>query len=338
MNKKLLAAAIAAGLALPAMANAAPTLYGILQAEIANIDNGGTPDPDAVNVVDDFKTGRLGVKGDEDLGGGLSAIYMFEWQVDTSDGDVADGTRESWVGLKGGWGALTLGANKSPYKYYGGVAYDPLVATALQARDSDGANGGGMFSAIGGTPNSFGSNGFLNNSLAYKNKFGMAELWLAYQLSESAADNIDDNYVAGLKLDFSNLEVIFAYAAYNQAAANLDGTNMKVGAKFKFGPHSIAAQYEDHSDDAATLDATAYFINGTFGFGKHNLIVSYGNTDSDANGTTAATADRTYTAVAWMYHFSKTTRTYVGYKTTDADTATGVLDQDIISAGMTIKF
>lgn len=339
MNKKLIAAAIAAGLAAPAWVNAAPTVYGHLQAEIADVDRNGSNN-DTLEM-DDKKRGRLGVKGDEDLGGGLSAIYMFEFQVETTKADADDGDRESWVGLKGGFGQVTLGANKSPYKYYGGVSYDALVTTYLQARDSDGANGGGMFSAVGNAGAEFGANGFLTDSVSYKGKFGPAEVWVTYQLEEAgdATPEVDDNLVVGLKLDFGSFEVIAAHAADNDNnAANQDSSNTKIGGKFKFGSHSIAAQFETHDDDAANSDADAMFVSAVLGFGKNQVILQWGETDNDANGNTNATSDRDYLAAAFRHKFSKSTSAWVGYKTTDHTNGDNSLDQDALSLGMRVTF
>lgn len=340
MNKKLIGLAVAAALAAPMAANAAPTLYGMLQAEIAQVDLDGSAN-DVALQMDDKKRGRIGIKGEEDLGDGLKAIYMYEWQVETTTADVDDGDREAWVGLQGGFGALNVGSVKSPYKYYGGVNYDALVATYLQARDSDGANGGGMFSAIGGTSNAFATNAFLTNGISWKNKFGPTEVWVAYQLAEAtdSQTETDDNIVLGVKVDMGSFEVVFAHAQDNDNAANADGSNTKLGGKFKFGSHSVSAQIEQHDDDAANQDAEAIFVGAVLGFGKNNIILQYGETDSDANGTALNTADRDYLAVAYKYMFSKQTSAWVGYKTTDA-TSTGAngLDQDVLSAGMRIDF
>lgn len=332
MNKKLIAAAIAAGLAAPMWANAAPTLYGHLQAEIADVDQDGTSND--LTIIEDNKRGRLGVKGDEDLGGGLSAIYMFEWQVETTQGEVSDGDRESWVGLKGGFGQVTIGANKSPYKYYGGVTYDALVTTVLEAR----GNGGGMFSGIGNAASKFGANSFLTDSVSYKNKFGPAEFWVTYQMAESSTTDVDDNLVLGLKLNFGSFEVIAAHAAVEENGANADSSNTKIGGKFKFGSHSVAAQFETHDDDQANRDADAMFVSAVLGFGKNEVILQWGETDSDANGNGGATADRDYLAAAFRHKFSKQTSAWVGYKTTDHTNGDNSLDHDALSAGMRITF
>ncbi len=67
---------------------------------------------------------RLGVRGEEDLGGGLSAIYQYEFGVDVTEGSPDwNSNRPKWVGLKGtSWGAVTLGTQWTPYYNVLGVA------------------------------------------------------------------------------------------------------------------------------------------------------------------------------------------------------------------------
>jgi len=208
MNKKLIAMAVAAGFAVPMSVQAGPTLYGHLQAEIASEscdETAGVCDNTGMNNaanssgvvqggggrfqqdigIDDNKRGRLGVKGSEDLGGSLKAIYKFEWQVDTTEANSNDGSRESFVGLKGGWGEFKIGSLKSAYKYMGGVKYDPFVTTEIEARRYGGMSWG-----------TYGQNSFLRRNVSYKNKFGMAKLWINYGLSEQ--DGEDGDYVVGL--------------------------------------------------------------------------------------------------------------------------------------------
>jgi predicted porin len=44
---------------------------------------------------------RLGVRGEEVIGGGLSAIYQYEFGVDVTEGGNLNNNRPKWVGLKG---------------------------------------------------------------------------------------------------------------------------------------------------------------------------------------------------------------------------------------------
>src|SRR3989344_1739100 len=115
MNKKLLMAAVASALVAGPMlsAHAAPTVYGKLNLGVASVDNGNTADSSTLAVTDNAS--RLGVKGDEDLGGGLKAIYMWESTIDGDTGGVT-GNRDVFAGLQGGWGSVRLGMFNSVYK------------------------------------------------------------------------------------------------------------------------------------------------------------------------------------------------------------------------------
>lgn len=113
MNRKLLALAIGAALTLPVAAQAAPTVYGMLNLSVDKVDIEST-------ATDNFQVNsnasRLGVMGEENLGSGLSAVYKAEWGVD-GDGDGGDLTlRDRFLGLKGGFGTVKLGAFDTPLR------------------------------------------------------------------------------------------------------------------------------------------------------------------------------------------------------------------------------
>jgi len=66
---------------------------------------------------------RLGVKGSEDLGGGLKAIYQIELGINPTDtnANVANNSdtiamRNTFVGLAGGWGTALMGRHDTPLK------------------------------------------------------------------------------------------------------------------------------------------------------------------------------------------------------------------------------
>ena len=69
----------------------------------------------------------LGVKGEEDLGGGLKASYLYEFGLAT-DTTAAPTNRQSYVGLSGGFGALRIGKQYSN-AFMNALAADPGGAT-----------------------------------------------------------------------------------------------------------------------------------------------------------------------------------------------------------------
>jgi predicted porin len=117
-------------------ASADPTVYGIIHLSIDtyaddHIGSDGIVDkPGSPNMVS--HTSAIGVKGAEDLGDGLKAIYKLEFQV-TPDEPTVLGSRDRWVGLKGGWGSVKFGTMSNNYKQMGGKV-DPLYRTEAEGR------------------------------------------------------------------------------------------------------------------------------------------------------------------------------------------------------------
>ena len=354
MNKKLIAMAVAAGLAAPMAAQAGPTVYGQLQAELQNIDVdlanenaatdghlvggmfvGGVTQNGGNTAVEDNKRGRLGVKGSEDLGGGLKAVYKFEWQVDTSDADANDGSRESFVGLKGGWGTFLMGSLKSPYKYTGGVKYDPLVTTAAEARRY-----GGM------TVGTFGHNAFFKNAIAYATpKLGGFSAAVGYVPDNRTGINGSNAW--DIKYNAKNWELFVAQA--NQLVSSVGDANYqatKVGGKITFAKmHTIVGQYEMTKQELGTGNGedkgSLFFLGYHLKLGK-NMIVLQGSSGKVDIGNSSTDQTNTYYAAGWIYRFTKKTRAFLTYRSTDVSDSDGIsgakTKNSAASAGLRIDF
>jgi predicted porin len=136
MNKKLVTLAVAAAMAAPAAAMADAVLYGKLNVAIDYVDqdngfdgwglsgNQGTR-PWRANpfVGNNGPSNRIGVKGSEDLGNGLKAVYQVEFGIDLTDtqntavsGNEPVTMRNSYVGLASNWGTLLMGRHDTPLK------------------------------------------------------------------------------------------------------------------------------------------------------------------------------------------------------------------------------
>ncbi|MEO5703239.1 MAG: porin [Gammaproteobacteria bacterium] len=119
INKKLFATMAGLMIAAPFAAQAADggtTLYGQARISVDSADNGA----ERVTRVANRDT-NLGVKGFENLGNGLKAIFQFETQVDLDDGGASSGTlfssgRSSYVGLVSEFGTVALGVIDSPHR------------------------------------------------------------------------------------------------------------------------------------------------------------------------------------------------------------------------------
>ncbi|HEY4296596.1 MAG TPA: porin, partial [Paraburkholderia sp.] len=101
-----------------AHAQSSVTLYGFLDAGLVYVNNqSGHANVQMINGPTNGS--RWGLRGSENLGGGLKAIFTLENGFDTSNGKLLQGGREfgrqAFVGLESDtWGAVTLGRQYDP--------------------------------------------------------------------------------------------------------------------------------------------------------------------------------------------------------------------------------
>lgn len=107
-----------------AHAQSSVTLYGLIDESIQYVHNttnsAGGPNKNLVAMYGGNLQGdRFGLKGAEDLGGGLKAIFQIENGFDVNTGKLNQGGRmfgrQAYVGLTGNqWGTVTLGRQYDP--------------------------------------------------------------------------------------------------------------------------------------------------------------------------------------------------------------------------------
>lgn len=141
LKKLSLAVAVGATLAAPAvMAQSSVQIYGKLYPYMVDEKGSGptavgtrvstlAPAPTGISGVPHTLgmtsgNSRLGIRGKEDLGGGLKAFFQLEGQAHVDDGTGAGGgafrfDRNTFVGLEGGFGKVKLGNNDTIFKSYG---------------------------------------------------------------------------------------------------------------------------------------------------------------------------------------------------------------------------
>jgi predicted porin len=101
MKKLLIATAALAMVAGTAQAQSSVTVYGILDAGYNSVENtvsGAATTTNAITGFGEFSTSRFGVRGTEDLGGGLKANFVMESTVNANTA-LTWGGRAFWVGL-----------------------------------------------------------------------------------------------------------------------------------------------------------------------------------------------------------------------------------------------
>ena len=131
MKKTLIATAVLGSVTLSAHAQNSVTLYGLIDAGISYVNNAraGTGHGSLVKYDDGVASGsRWGLRGTEDLGGGLKAIFVLESGFNSGNGTLGQGGamfgRQAFVGLsRDGVGSLTFGRQYSFSTDYLGANY-----------------------------------------------------------------------------------------------------------------------------------------------------------------------------------------------------------------------
>jgi predicted porin len=247
MNKSLLALAVMAAFAGAASAQTNVMVYGIVDAGIA-YKNDGNPAGKTWSMESGQQSGsRIGFKGTEELGGGLSAIFALENGFAVDNGTIGQAGRlfgrQAWVGLTGGFGTVKLGRQPTP------------LYTALDTIDPFGINLAGNAQKVFG----FGTYG---------------------------ADPLlrTDNTLSYAMPRVSGFSGIAAYGFGEQAGNFSANRNMGIGFNFVNGPVNAQFAYQNAKAVSTALSATvlaetkATFLGATYDFGVVKAHVAFADT------------------------------------------------------------
>ncbi|CAB3798660.1 porin [Paraburkholderia caffeinilytica] len=147
------------------------TLYGIVNDDIDYVSTRSKRQAVSATRINS-NSSRFGILGNEDLGGGLSAIFQIESKVNASTGTGAFAARETFVGLHGDFGALKLGNMDPPIDevkgFYGNAPTGVTSILSTQAiinNNSGDAYGGSNAGANNGLPT---MNDTMPNAIKYE--------------------------------------------------------------------------------------------------------------------------------------------------------------------------
>jgi predicted porin len=312
MNKKLVAVAVAGLLAAPLAAQAQTanvTLYGRLNLTMEAVSgnqaqstiNGPAQNQNRTLYRVSSNSSRLGVRGSEALGGGLSAIFQIESNVSADTGGGLLGTRETFVGLQGSWGTVKIGNFLAPYDdihpIFGNVptlTTSILSTASLWAQGSQNLQNGGFDNRLGNSirydsPRVGGFLGSIQISTvdAGLGQGGVAAITDQGQLTAAAQRHA---YVLSTGGFYANgpFQAGIAYEAHNKVRGpGLSDWAFSAAASWNFGVVKIGGVYErldyDASYGASNLalggNVTRNFwaISATAPIGPGELYAQYGS-------------------------------------------------------------
>jgi len=291
MKKTLIAlAAVAATSA--AFAQSSVTLYGVADLSLGDSNAPGTDIRMNGNALMNNGSSRLGVRGVEDLGGGLKAAFNLEQGINALTGatdnfNVAGATpgsivsapatfqRAAWLSLSGGFGSVKLGRTLTP-SFFGVAAWE-LTGTANYSVVSN------QFGFAGGpsrnnaelsytTPNFGGLTATLGTVLEGNTglgatqgtaaKYDMNVIYrggpLTAALSFNTVDSGPEGVTLGAKYDFGGFMVAGSFTKAETATGATAAEGFSIGAGTKLGPVNLVldiARDTEFDDTDVLLEA-----------------------------------------------------------------------------------
>lgn len=299
MKKTLLALAVFGVVSGAAYAQSSTDIYGIVnigltysKSDVARtrlgVDSGG------------WYGSRLGFRGTENLGNGLSAIYQLESGFSPDTGALGQGGRlfgrQSWVGLKGDFGTLRFGRSWTP-------TYSLLTDVIDPFED-------GLTGAAGAY---FGRNIFtaidirMQNAVFYTKSIGGLKADLAYSMGEVAGSTSANAQIStAFTYTAGALKAVLGYQDINDVAGTGSAKLTFVGGSYDFGAAKLHFGVDQQKTDAAgvtTVDANAMLLGATIPLGAGRILASYNR----RNDHTLANVDMKQLAIAYAYDLSKRT-------------------------------
>ena len=359
MKKSLLALAVLGAFSSAAFAQSSVQLYGIIDLGVAHYSNGS-------GSVSKLGTGiqsgsRIGLKGTEDLGGGLSAFFDAETGFCANGGNGTANTsnvgpyctggpggqgfmgRQAFAGLKGNFGAVSFGrqytltfldqANIDPFGYgltgtisnIGTIGAPPRASQSMiyQSPNFDGFNVAGMYVFGDGLGST---------------TFGQTQSTGAYNLHAGYNNGpimVGLDYLKVNNVPYTSAAAIAALPALptpaQLASANAVGVGQKhimlVGS-YDFGVAKLAGMYaQNQLTNGNGLNGDkldVWMLGATVPVGPGALLASY---TVEQDKTTAGKGAKQY-AIGYTYSLSKRTNLYTSYAHISNDTGAAFTVQD----------
>jgi predicted porin len=311
-KKNLIAVAALATLAVSAQAQSSVTLYGNLDVAVSYTKNDGFVDGSVTRVDSSILTESFfGLKGQEDLGGGLKAVFKLESFVNVDTGAAGEGNfwgKNAYVGLAGDFGTVKLGNQESLFKT-AQAAYNPFGTSMLSPVQTL----TGLFSV-----SALDLTGSWNNSIGYEsNNLG----GLTFGVQHSARENSTGAYNGGATAASVNYSAgaLGLSAVYGDVRSTTNATVAErnrtwlLGASYDFGVVKGFAQYGQDKlesiDDKIKVWQIGAIVPVTAAGGVH---ASYGQAKLDD------TKAKQF-SLAYHHSLSKRTSAYAGLAVIDAD-------------------
>ena len=286
------------------------TVYGLFDAAVRHASNASANRGSLKTMGDGIFTGnRLGFRGREELGGGLTAVFTLESGFDPSDGTSLQGTatadygqvaanprfwgREIHVALRGNWGGVTLGRQYTVAHSISG-RFHPLSNTNSAAHSL------------------FGSHHIVrqDNVVRLDTRLAGVDLTAAYTLGEQASSSANGSWALGAGYTAGALSL----GGYVQQMKSLAGTETRkiigAGGNFKFNnTFALFGGVMQRTTAVSPQENLAWTLGANIELSP-SVTLSLAHSDDQQSGSAALDGSRTVSFATVSYRFSRRTDVY----------------------------
>lgn len=232
--KKIAFALAATALCGTAAAQSSVTLYGLIDDAVEYRTHAAATGSKLLMTTGGMNTSRFGLRGAEDLGGGLKAVFQLENEFYADNGGTPAGLifgRQANVGLEGSFGRVVAGRSyTTAYDFMlplDPMGYAPNYSWVTSA-GATGARKDGMKSSA-------------DNLIKYQGNFSGFKVGATYSFGEVAnAYSQNSAYVLGLGYENGPLNTAVTYDRTNSNAAPYNKTtSVNGGISYDFNPVKV---------------------------------------------------------------------------------------------------
>jgi predicted porin len=292
-----------------ALAQSSVTVFGVLDLGVQRLTNGNKSL--SLLSIDGMQTSRLGFRGTEDLGGGLSASFHLEGAIGPDTGAGGDWRRRATVSLASKTaGELRLGRDYTP-TFWNISRFNPFGTNGVGAASN-------LVYGFDGASSSAKTVVRSDNSVGYFLPGGLGGIY--GQAMAAAGEGSTGKYL-GARLGYVS-------GPLDVAVSVSDTTNTAAGDKFKVA--SLGASYAVnelklfglvHTSKQASKKQSNWVLGATYAIGNGTLRASYVSAHL-TNAAPAADYKGQQLALGYVYALSKRTSLY-GTMSRVSNSATG---------------
>jgi predicted porin len=308
--KKSLVALAALAAATGAFAQSSVTMFGVVDATFAYGKGDATKRTQLTNSG--LNSSRFGVRGVEDLGGGMNGSFHLEAGLNNDNGSGANTNtnnqatgatggggltfnRRSTVSLGGGFGEARLGRDYTPH-FWNQTVYDPFGTNGVGTTQT-------LNSSLGGPTTVRAS-----NSIGYltPGNLGGAFGQVQYYLGENASPSANKNDGSGISMrgGYANGPISAALAFGKTRYLNANITTVNLGGSYDLGVVKLSGLFDqDKIQNGAKGRGFLFGANAPLGAGEIRAAFS-------TYKVTPGNARTDKIAVGYVYNLSKRTAAY----------------------------